>query len=231
MRKITIAIDGYSSTGKSTVAKRLAAYLGYLYVDTGAMYRAIALYAMEKGFISKTDFYSDKLIENLPFISLHFEINPKTEIAEMFLNGKNVEKQIRSLEVSQYVSKVAEISEVRKKLVEQQQKIAAQKGIVMDGRDIGTVVFPDAELKIFLNAAPEERARRRFKEYIDNGAVVTYDEILKNVMERDFIDTTREDSPLVKAEDAIELDNTFTNKDDQFHTILQLAKDRVAGRT
>ncbi len=230
MKKITIAIDGYSSTGKSTVAKRLAAYLGYLYVDTGAMYRAIALFALENGLISKTDFYSEKLIENLPDISLHFEINPETEIAEMFLNGNNVEKQIRSLEVSQYVSKIAEISEVRKKLVEQQQKIAAQKGIVMDGRDIGTVVFPDAELKVFLNAAPEERARRRFKEYIDNGAIVTYDEILKNVMERDFIDTTRDDSPLVKAQDAIELDNTFTNKDDQFHTILQLAKDRIAGR-
>ncbi len=230
MKKITIAIDGYSSTGKSTVAKRLAAYLGYLYVDTGAMYRAIALYALENGFISKTDFYSEKLIEKLPDISLHFEINPETEIAEMFLNGRNVEKQIRSLEVSQYVSKIAEISEVRKKLVEQQQKIAQQKGIVMDGRDIGTVVFPDAELKIFLNAAPEERARRRFKEYIDNGAVVTYDEILKNVMERDFIDTTRADSPLVKAKGAIELDNTYTNKDDHFHTILQLAKDRIAGR-
>ncbi len=230
MKKITIAIDGYSSTGKSTVAKRLAAYLGYVYVDTGAMYRAIALFALEKDLISKSFFYSEKLVENLPDIALHFKINPETKIAEMFLNGKNVEMKIRSLEVSQYVSKIAEISEVRKKLVEQQQKIAQQKGIVMDGRDIGTVVFPDAELKIFLNAAPQERARRRFKEYIDNGAIVTYDEILKNVMERDFIDTTRADSPLVKAKEAIELDNTFTNKDDQFHTILQLAKDRIAGR-
>ncbi|PKP25986.1 MAG: cytidylate kinase [Bacteroidetes bacterium HGW-Bacteroidetes-2] len=230
MKKITIAIDGYSSTGKSTVAKRLAAHLGYLYVDTGAMYRAIALFALENGLISKTHCNQEKLIEKLPNVTLYFELNPATGIADMYLNGKNVEERIRSLEVSQYVSRIAEISEVRKKLVEQQHKIGKQKGVVMDGRDIGTVVFPQAELKIFLNAAPQERARRRYKEYIDNGAKVTFEEILKNVMERDRIDTTRKDSPLVKAQDAIELDNTFTNKEDFFQTALQLAKDRIAGR-
>ncbi len=230
MKKIIIAIDGYSSTGKSTVAKQLADYLGYIYVDTGAMYRAVTLYAMQKGYISENHFDKQKLIEDLDKIEITFKKNPKTNKNDIYLNGKNVEKQIRTLAVSKFVSPIATISEVRKKLVEQQKKMGAQKGLVMDGRDIGTVVFPDAELKIFMTASPETRAQRRFKELIERGDDVSYSQILKNVQERDLIDTTREDSPLVKAKDAIEVDNSNLNLEDQFNIILQLAKDRIAGR-
>jgi cytidylate kinase len=230
LKKIIIAIDGYSSTGKSTVAKQLADYLGYIYVDTGAMYRAVTLYAMQKGYISENHFDKQKLIEDLDKIEITFKKNPKTNKNDIYLNGKNVEKQIRTLAVSKFVSPIATISEVRKKLVEQQKKMGAQKGLVMDGRDIGTVVFPDAELKIFMTASPETRAQRRFKELIERGDDVSYSQILKNVQERDLIDTTREDSPLVKAKDAIEVDNSNLNLEDQFNIILQLAKDRIAGR-
>lgn len=230
MKKITIAIDGHSSTGKSTVAKQLASYLGYVYVDSGAMYRAVALFAVENNLISEQSFDVKRLIEKLPDIHLEFRYDDETSSAQMYLNGKNVEKEIRSLKISQYVSRVAEIPEVRKKLVELQQKMGTQRGVVMDGRDIGTVVFPDAELKIFLTASAEERAKRRYAEHLAKGDNVTYEEILQNVVERDRIDTTREDSPLIKADGAIEIDNTETNIEDQFHTILQLAKDRIAGR-
>lgn len=230
MKKIIIAIDGYSSTGKSTVAKQLADYLEYIYVDTGAMYRAVTLYAMQKGYISENHFDKQKLIDDLDTIEISFKKNPNTGKNDIYLNGKNVEKQIRTLEVSKFVSPIATISEVRKKLVEQQKKMGAKKGLVMDGRDIGTVVFPDAELKIFMTASPEKRAKRRYKELLDRGDDIKYKQILKNVQDRDYIDTTRADSPLIKAKDAIEIDNSNLNLEDQFNIILQLAKDRIAGR-
>lgn len=223
-KKITIAIDGFSSTGKSTLAKELANYLGYVYVDTGAMYRAVAYFAMQKGFIRKDFFDAASLIESLPDIKLVFKFNSDLGFAEMYLNGINVEKEIRTIEVSNFVSLVAEISEVRSKLVEQQQEMGKNKGIVMDGRDIGTVVFPDADLKIFMTASPMTRAERRFKELQKKGDNVTFDEVLKNVEERDYIDTHRDDSPLVKASDAIEFDNSNVTKQEQFEEVLKLVK-------
>ncbi|UKM63793.1 (d)CMP kinase [Flavobacteriaceae bacterium GSB9] len=224
MNNITIAIDGFSSTGKSTVAKQLAKHLGYVYVDTGAMYRAVTLYAMQKGLIDTNHFNEAALIERLPEIHISFKFNPDLGFAEVYLNGKNVEKHIRTLEVSSFVSKVAAISEVRKKLVEQQQKMGADKGVVMDGRDIGTVVFPDAELKLFMTATAETRAKRRFKELTDRGDKIQYQDVLKNVEERDYIDSNREDSPLVKAKGAIEIDNSKMTLQEQFDKILQLVK-------
>ncbi len=230
MQKITIAIDGYSSTGKSTVAKQLADYLGYVYVDSGAMYRAVTLYAMQNGIISKDYFNTKKLIESLSSIHLKFHKEAEWQKAHIFLNGKDVENEIRNLEVSEFVSPIATIPEVRKKLVAQQKQMGIEKGVVMDGRDIGTVVFPNAELKIFMNASAQERAQRRFKELSERGDVVSLNDILKNIEERDHIDTTREDSPLIKSSGAIEIDNSEMNLEDQFHVILQLAKDRIAGR-
>lgn len=228
-KKITIAIDGFSSTGKSTLAKQLARQLGYVYVDTGAMYRAVTLYAMRNGFITEGAFDREGLIESLDNITLRFVYNPELELAEMFLNGENVEKQIRTLEVSKLVSYVAEVHEVRAKLVEQQKHMGDHKGVVMDGRDIGTVVFPDAELKIFMNSAPEVRAQRRFKELTGLGQVVTYDDVYKNVVERDHVDTHRKDSPLVKADDAIEMDNSDISKQEQLDKVLVLAKALIDG--
>lgn len=230
MKKITIAIDGYSSTGKSTVASQLAAYLGYVYVDSGAMYRAITLFALQQNLIDNNAFKIEELIEQLPEIQLHFEYNSLQKTAEIYLNGVNVEKEIRSMDVSNKVSQIAEIPQVRKKLVELQQQFGKNKGVVMDGRDIGTVVFPDAELKIFMTADAKERAKRRFLEFKEQGKDISFESIYENVRQRDHIDTTRVDSPLTKAKDAIEIDNTHTSIDDQFHTILQLAKDRIAGR-
>ena len=228
--KITIAIDGYSSTGKSTVAKQLAEWLEYIYVDTGAMYRAVTLYAMRKGYISDGFFDEKSLISKLDDIEITFVKEAETNKAAVCLNGENVEQYIRTLEVSSFVSPVATVSEVRAKLVEQQQKMGEAKGVVMDGRDIGTVVFPNAELKIFMTASAEQRAKRRYQELLDRGDKVSFKDVLANVVERDEIDTTRKDSPLVKATDAIEIDNTETTIEDQFHTILQLAKDRIAKR-
>ena len=222
MKKITIAIDGFSSTGKSTLAKQLAKQLGYIYVDTGAMYRAVSFFAMQNGYIGKDFFDKQTLINSLPYIKLHFEFNPTLGFCEMFLNDINVEKEIRTIEVSNFVSHVAEVSEVRTKLVEQQQEMGKNKGIVMDGRDIGTVVFPDAELKIFMTASSETRAQRRFDELQAKGDTVTYEEVLKNVQERDYIDTHRHDSPLVKATDAIEIDNSYLTKEEQFNAVLEL---------
>lgn len=230
MKKITIAIDGYSSTGKSTVAKQLADYLGYIYVDSGAMYRAVTLFAMQNGIISKENFDIEKLKKLLPSIQLEFKKKPDWSKAHIFLNGKDVENDIRNLEVSEFVSPIATIPEVRTKLVAQQQEMGLLKGVVMDGRDIGTVVFPNAELKIFMNASAEKRAERRYKELTDRGDYVKFKDVLRNIEERDNIDTTRKDSPLKKASDAIEIDNSDINIEDQFHTVLQLAKDRIAGR-
>jgi len=221
-KKITIAIDGYSSTGKSTLAKELAKHLGYVYVDTGAMYRAVALFAMKMGYVSKNFFDTETLINSLPSIKLEFKFNSELGFSEMYLNDVNVEREIRTIEVSNYVSIVAEISEVRTKLVEQQQEMGKNKGIVMDGRDIGTVVFPDAELKIFMTASPLTRAQRRFKELQKKGDNVTFEAVFKNVEERDYIDTHRDDSPLVKAKDAIEFDNSNISKQEQFEKVLKL---------
>jgi cytidylate kinase len=225
--KITIAIDGFSSTGKSTLAKQLAKHLGYIYVDTGAMYRAVAYFAMQKGFITSTTFDKSALIAALPTIQLSFEFNETLGFAEMYLNNENVETQIRTIEVSNYVSKVAEVSEVRAKLVEQQQEMGKNKGIVMDGRDIGTVVFPEAELKIFMTASAATRAQRRFTELQQKGDEVSYEEVLKNVEERDYIDTHRADSPLVIADDAIEIDNSELNKAEQFTIVLDLVNEVI----
>ena len=194
-KKITIAIDGFSSTGKSTLAKQLATHLGYVYVDTGAMYRAVAFFAMQNGFINDEFFDKESLIKSLPFIKLQFKFNADLGFAEIYLNKVNVETEIRTIEVSSFVSKVAEVSEVRTKLVEQQKEMGKDKGIVMDGRDIGTVVFPDAELKIFMTASATTRAQRRYDELVAKGDRVTFEEVLKNVEERDYIDTHREDSP------------------------------------
>lgn len=223
-KKIIIAIDGFSSTGKSTLAKELAKHLGYVYVDTGAMYRAVALFAMQNGYIGEAFFDKQSLINSLPYIKLVFKFNPDLGFAEMYLNDVNVEKKIRTIEVSNYVSKVAEIHEVRSKLVEQQQEMGKSKGIVMDGRDIGTVVFPEAELKIFMNASAHTRAERRFKELQEKGDKVSFEEVLKNIEERDYIDTHRDDSPLIKAKDALEFDNSNISKQEQFQKVLKLIK-------
>ena len=225
MKKIIIAIDGFSSTGKSTLAKQLAKHLSYVYADTGAMYRAVAFFAMQKGFIGINFFNKEALITNLPDIKLHFEFNSELGFAEMYLNDVNIEKEIRTLEVSNFVSLVAEISEVRTKLVEQQQEMGNEKGIVMDGRDIGTVVFPNAELKIFMTASAETRAKRRFDEMKSKGQEVSFEEVLKNVEQRDYIDNHREDSPLRQADDAIEIDNSYLTKDEQFNAVLEMVDD------
>jgi cytidylate kinase len=227
VKKITIAIDGFSSTGKSTLAKQLANHLGYVYVDTGAMYRAIALFAMQKGFIDSKFFDKEALIKSLLSIQLQFKFNPDLGFAEMYLNEANVEKEIRTIQVSSFVSKVAEISEVRAKLVEQQKEMGKDKGIVMDGRDIGTVVFPDAELKIFMTASGTTRAQRRYDELVEKGDDVSFEEVLKNVEERDYIDTHRNNSPLTRAEDAIEIDNSYLDREEQFDVVLGLVNEVV----
>ena len=227
MKKITIAIDGFSSTGKSTLAKQLAKHLGYIYVDTGAMYRAIALFAMQNNFISKDSLDTESLLKALPNIKLQFQFNANLGYAEMYLNEVNVEKEIRTIEVSSFVSRIAEISEVRSKLVEQQQEMGINKGIVMDGRDIGTVVFPDAELKIFMTSSPETRAQRRYDELQAKGDVVSFEEVLQNVQEREYIDTHRTDSPLVMAEDAIEIDNSYLTREEQFTAVLELTEELI----
>ncbi len=219
MQKITIAIDGFSSTGKSTLAKQLAKALGYIYVDTGAMYRAITLFAMRNKFVGVENENINALIKLLPKAKLKFVFNEQLGFAEMYLNGENVEKEIRSIEVSNQVSRVATIEEVRHKLVDMQKEMGKEKGIVMDGRDIGTVVFPDAELKIFMTASPETRAYRRYKELLDKGDKVTYKEVLKNIQNRDYVDSHREFSPLRRAEDAIEFDNSDMGLEEQFDRI------------
>ena len=208
MKKITIAIDGFSSCGKSTMAKMLAKEVGYIYVDTGAMYRAVTLFAMRNGMIAPNgDVNRDALKAKMDALHVEFKLNPQTGKAETYLNGENVEHEIRGMEVSAHVSAIAAIDFVRTALVAQQQRMGHDKGIVMDGRDIGTVVFPDAELKVFVTASAEVRAQRRFDELVGKGMKANYDEILRNVQERDYIDSHREVSPLRKAEDAIELDN------------------------
>ena len=224
--KITIAIDGFSSTGKSTIAKLIAKKYNFIYVDTGAMYRAVTLFAMQNNFITNDFMDQTNLIKNLKEITLSFQFNMNLGFAEMFLNNVNVEKEIRTLKVSQFVSKIATISEVRKKLVSEQQEMGKQGGIVMDGRDIGTVVFPNAHLKLFMTASADKRAMRRYNELIAIGDNVSFEDILFNVQERDRIDSTRKDSPLIMADDAIEFDNSDMGITEQFDKICSVI-DRI----
>lgn len=228
---ITIAIDGYSSTGKSTVAKQLAKALEYVYVDTGAMYRAVTFFAMQNGFITNKGLDKSGLLEALHGVDISFKFNAEKGFAEVYLNGECIESEIRTLEVSNFVSKIAEISEVRKVMVAQQQALGKHKGVVMDGRDIGTVVFPDAELKIFMTASSETRAKRRFEELSNKGDNVSYQSVLKNIVERDYIDSHREDSPLVQAEDAILIDNSNMSIPEQFQILLDLANKAIANNS
>ena len=207
-KKIVIAIDGFSSCGKSTFAKEIAARIGYVFIDTGAMYRAVTLYGLRHGAVQDGDVNEALLIAMLPEIEITFAFNSERGASDIFLNGENVEKRIRSIEVSDLVSKVSGIAAVREQLVRQQQQLGRQKGIVMDGRDIGTVVFPDAELKIYVTASPEVRAQRRLDELKAKGEVASFEEVLENVKTRDHIDMTRVESPLRKADDALELDNS-----------------------
>ena len=208
MKKITIAIDGYSSCGKSTMAKDLAREVGYIYIDSGAMYRAVTLYCLENQLFTEEGIDTTKLEAALPDIHISFQLNPDTQRPMTFLNGENVEDRIRTMEVSSHVSPVAALPFVREALVKQQQDMGKEKGIVMDGRDIGTAVFPEAELKIFVVASAEIRAQRRYDELKAKGQEASYDEILANVKERDYIDQNREVSPLRQADDAILLDNS-----------------------
>lgn len=208
MKRITIAIDGFSSCGKSTMAKDLAKKLGYVYVDSGAMYRAVTLYAMEHGCFDGLQLNVEKLRDMMQDIHISFQFNPETGKPDTYLNNTHVENQIRNMEVSERVSIVAALDFVRTEMVAQQQAFGKEKGVVMDGRDIGTTVFPDAELKIFLTASPEIRAQRRYEELKAKGQEASFDDILANVKERDYIDQHREVSPLVQAEDAILLDNS-----------------------
>ena len=227
MKKITIAIDGFSSTGKSTLAKQLAQKLQYVYVDSGAMYRAVALYALEHKLIAAKVLDKTTLIYHLPRINLAFRFNDALKASEIYLNGVNVNTAIRSMEVSNAVSTVATVPEVRQQLVALQQQMGEDKGIVMDGRDIGSVVFPDAELKLFMTASADTRAQRRFDELIRSGTEVTYEAVLENITSRDYLDSTRTDSPLFKANDAIEIDNSNMSLDEQFEKVLALVESKL----
>lgn len=228
MKKIVIAIDGYSSCGKSTMAKDLAREVGYIYVDTGAMYRAVTLFAMRNGVFDADDNIDEaRLKALLPDVKLTFKLNSETKLPEVCLNGECVERDIRTLEVSQHVSPIAALPFVREKLVEQQQAMGNEKGIVMDGRDIGTVVFPNAELKIFVTASAEIRAQRRFKELETKGMPADFDEILQNVEQRDYIDTHRETSPLRQADDALVLDNSHLTIADQKVWLMEKFNERT----
>jgi cytidylate kinase len=222
-KKITIAVDGHSSTGKSTLAKQIAKALNYIYIDTGAMYRAVTYFALQNGLIDDKHFDKEQLISLLNQIDISFKYNAELGFAEVYLNGENIEKYIREMQVSNFVSPIATIPEVRAKLVAQQQAIGKDSGVVMDGRDIGSVVFPNAELKIFMTASPEVRAQRRYDEMIAKGQKVQFDDVLQNVMKRDKIDSSRSASPLIKTEDAIEIDNSNMTREEQFEKVLGLA--------
>ncbi len=225
---IIIAIDGFSSSGKSTMARRLAATVGYRYLDTGAMYRAVTLYALDHGlFLPNSTPDTSAIIAALPSIHIDFAVQPDGT-QHTLLNGKDVEAEIRRLRVSEAVSPVAAIAEVRHAMVAKQQELGRDKGIVVDGRDIGTVVFPDAELKIYVDASAETRARRRFKEMVEKGAAVNYEEVLANVVHRDHIDSTRAESPLRRADDAIALDNSEMTLEEQDAWLLEQFR-RAAG--
>jgi CMP/dCMP kinase len=225
--RIVIAIDGHSSCGKSTLAKSLARSLGYIYIDSGAMYRAVTLFALRSGWIVNGQPDRKKIVTGLKDIKISFQWNELTEENVTFLNGENIEDEIRRLEVSQNVSPISTIAEVRHEMVKQQRENGRNKGIVMDGRDIGTVVFPDAELKIFMTASPEIRSRRRYEELVEKGVKVDMEEILQNVNERDQIDSGREISPLKKADDALVLDNSHMTRNEQLQWSLMKANELI----
>lgn len=228
MKKITIAIDGHSSCGKSTMAKDLARRIGYVYIDTGAMYRAVTLFAMRHNLIANGQVDAAKLQEEMGNIHISLRLNPETQRPDTYLNGECVEREIRTMEVSRHVSLIAALPFVRSAMVEMQREMGKEKGVVMDGRDIGTVVFPHAELKIFVTASAEVRAQRRYDELTTKGEKCNYEEILENVKERDHIDSTRETSPLRQAEDAIVLDNTHMTIPEQENWLMEEYKKRTA---
>lgn len=225
MYKLTIAIDGYSSCGKSTLAKALAVELGYSYVDTGAMYRAVTLFGLQNKLISEGIINTDGLIEALPDIYVGFKFNSESKFSETYLNSENVEKRIREMDVSEAVSKISAIKEVREKMVALQRQMGKNKCVVMDGRDIGTFVFPNAEVKLFMTAELETRIYRRYDELTSKGIHVTMDEVKENLLQRDYDDTHRKDNPLIKAEDAIVLDNTDLDKRQQLDFVLKIIHD------
>ena len=227
MKKITIAIDGHSSCGKSTMAKDLARRIGYVYIDTGAMYRAVTLFAMRHNLIANGQVDAAKLQEEMGNIHISLRLNPETQRPDTYLNGECVEREIRTMEVSRHVSLIAALPFVRSAMVEMQREMGKEKGVVMDGRDIGTVVFPHAELKIFFTASAEVRAQRRYDELTAKGEKCNYEEILENVKERDHIDSTRETSPLRQAEDAIVLDNTHMTIPEQENWLMEEYKKRT----
>ena len=227
IHKIVVAIDGHSSCGKSTIAKALATKYGYIFIDSGAMYRAVTLYALRQNLVADGELKRDELIGSLSRIKIQFKYNPVSKKSDTYLNGENVEEEIRQLPVSQNVSPVATIAEVRAAMVRLQQEMGKNKGIVMDGRDIGTVVFPDAELKLFVTATAEIRAKRRFDELTAKGEDVSFAEILENVKERDYIDSTREASPLRKADDALVLDNSYLTPEEQMAWVIGKVEERL----
>ena len=228
MKKITIAIDGHSSCGKSTMAKDLAREVGYVYVDTGAMYRSVTLYALRHDLFNADGSVKTAQLEaEMPHIQISFKFNPETGRPDTYLNGERVEDEIRSLEVSSHVSPIAAIPFVRRQLVLQQQAMGKAGGIVMDGRDIGTVVFPQAEMKIFMTASPEVRAQRRYKELQEKGIPASYDEILKNIHDRDYIDSHRSVSPLKQADDAYLMDNSDMTFDEEMDVLLKIFNDKA----
>ncbi len=226
MKKITIAIDGHSSTGKSTLAKQLAKALDYIYVDSGAMYRAVSLYALEQGFISDKKFDPNALISNIENVNIEFKKEGNNPTV-LYLNNKEVSSKIRGMEVSNLVSKVAALPQVRQCLVKEQRKMGQNKGIVMDGRDIGTVVFPEAELKIFMTASAQTRTQRRFDELTAKGEQVDFDEVYENITSRDYKDSIRADSPLTQAKDARVLDNTNLTQSQQYKIVMDWIKDLI----
>lgn len=227
MKKIIVAIDGFSSSGKSTMAKELAREAGYIYIDTGAMYRAVSLHAIRQGWLNKNNIDETALQQHIGDISIEFRTNAEGK-SETYLNGENVEKEIRSLDVANGASRISTLGFVRRELVRRQQDMGREKGIVMDGRDIGTVVFPQAELKLYISASPEVRARRRWLELKGKGESVSYNDVLTNVIERDRRDTQRAESPLRKAEDAIEIDNSDLSPEEQMNIIRKLFQKATA---
>jgi cytidylate kinase len=230
MPKIVVAIDGHSSCGKSTIAKAVAAHFGYVFIDSGAMYRAVTLFALRNQLIINGEVIRDKLIASLPSIKVTFQFNPAKLASEICLNGENIEEEIRQLPVSQMVSPIATIPEVRAAMVRLQREMGKNKGIVMDGRDIGSVVFPEAELKLFVTASPEIRAKRRYDEMKSKGEKVSFDEILQNILERDHIDSNRKDSPLHKTHDALLLDNSNMDRDEQLNWVIAQVNERLAAQ-
>lgn len=227
MKKIIIAIDGHSSTGKSTLAKQLARYLNYKYIDTGAMYRAVTLFAIKNDYFEKGLPNEDKIVNSLSSLKLELYYDVNLNDYRLLLNGNSVEEEIRGMEVSSKVSYIAKIQKVREKMVKTQQKWGCKKGIVMDGRDIGTVVFPKAELKIFMTASAEVRAQRRYDELIKKGDKVLYNDVLQNITERDEIDSNREIAPLKPALNAITIDNSNLTQEKQFQQVLKLVKEKL----